>query len=118
GSDAALRDDVCADVGEGRLAPAGGGGVAGDPRNISTGCDRSSIALTPRSTQRDSVSSPLIQLLPKLYGTLRPTCTPANRESGFAALAEASRTRQPGTAASASLPSSRLVNMAFSWRRR
>src|SRR5438093_1280455 len=77
----------------------------GLPANASTGCDRSSTALTPRSTQRRSTSSPSIMRLPKLYGTFSPICTPATFESGFVA---ASR-RAPGTAASASFPSSRLV---------
>src|SRR5215471_16332582 len=57
--------------------------LSGDPRNSSTGCDRSSSAFTPRRTERSMISPAFIVRPPKLYGTLRPTCTPAHLELGL-----------------------------------
>src|SRR3954452_19407575 len=76
--------------------------------NPSTGCERSSRALTPSCTHFCRTSSARIMLLPKLYGTFNPIWTPATFELGFAAAA-CGQKRAAGTAASASLPNSRLV---------
>src|SRR5439155_21652393 len=89
--------------------------ACGAPAYSSTGCDRSSTALIPSLTQPSRVSSALIRLLLKLYGTFRPIWTPATFESGLAgSFCAACHSRRgssvaPGTATSASFPSLRLV---------
>src|SRR5258708_1573615 len=82
----------------------------GAPIASSTGCDRSSTALTPSCTVFASVSSMFMSRLPKLYGTFMPTCTPAHSELGFPCqAAKASRGSRPATGkvVSISFPSSR-----------